>query len=430
MITKNIRRMSSRRGFGILFAALVLPSVSYLSFRVHYKIFPRDEPVFVQGHTPKTDSLVSMTSKITTPGLSTVVKQLKSTFRPSDRPDIISAIPILKEINTANSTVRETINAGPITGTVKPSLVPLGPNSSITSDAPHSKSGYLFNSTEDIFKNLTKPSGGTTLFTYIPEDEYLKSNWNNYTSSPAMRTYLNYPLLITGEDICLRDVPFLLIIIPSVVDNRAHRDAIRKTWLGAAETNSWPQAQVRKKIKHIFLFGLKVDRKREDLRILKNESILYNDIVVADFEDSYRNLTIKMLVGLQWVLKFCNMAEFALKVDQDTFINAPLMVEYLLHVRDNIDNDTFVVGLKYIRSKPPVVRGGRWGVAKEEFPLPFYPIYLYGHTYAVSRASVGVIVSAAERVRLIAPEDAFITGILTKLSGVPRLDAPCFTVVG
>ncbi|CAL1531598.1 unnamed protein product [Lymnaea stagnalis] len=422
MFGRNIRRMNSRRAFDVMFVALVLTTLSYLSVEIHYIKYRRYEPVGLQEHIPIGDSLVSMSPEVTTRSLSTDVDRKKSIFRTSGGSDIFSAMTISNE---TDSTVTKTISE---TGIAKPSSTPLGLNSSITSDAPQSKSGYFFYSTEDLFKNLTKPSGGTTLFTYIPEDEYLKSNWNNYTSSPAVKTYFNYPLLITGEDICLRDVPFLLIFIPSVVDNRERRDAIRRTWLRAAETNSWPQAHVRKKIKHIFLFGLKVDRKKEDLQILKNESILYNDIVVADFEDSYRNLTIKILVGLKWVLKFCNMAEFALKVDQDTFINVPLMVEYLLHVRWKLVTDNFVVGLRHGYDKPEVVRSGNWGVAEEEYPLPFYPRYLYGHTYAVSRGGVGVIVSAAERVRLIAPEDAFITGILTKLSGVPRLDAPCFTM--
>ena len=63
------------------------------------------------------------------------------------------------------------------------------------------------------------------------------------------------------------------------------------------------------------------------------ESSKYHDVVAADFVDSYRNLTLKMMVGLKWVSRFCPHSRFVLKCDLDTFVNLPLLTRILPSIR-------------------------------------------------------------------------------------------------
>ncbi|CAL1531596.1 unnamed protein product [Lymnaea stagnalis] len=279
-----------------------------------------------------------------------------------------------------------------------------------------------------LFRNITKTSTDHKLFIPIPQEAYLMENKSFFEIKPSIHPVNHsFSFLITGESVC-QETPFLLVVIPSVIDHREMREAIRRTWIKAAETNSWPRANVTVRLKHIFLFGYNKNSKLQDFRRLLRESHEHRDVVMVDFEDSYRNLTIKILSGLRWMTSFCPRAEFLLKVDEDTFINAPLMTELLLRVRQEERTGKYVLGLRHAYRQPVVARHGKWAVSKEEYPLDYYPHYLYGHTYAISRLGVGELLDKSKYARIIAPEDAYITGILPKISGIPRLGAPSFAV--
>ncbi|BFZ02778.1 hypothetical protein BsWGS_05817 [Bradybaena similaris] len=287
-------------------------------------------------------------------------------------------------------------------------------------------SKYLFFSPELLTQNISKYEH--EWFRNVSEEDYLAANLSVFNKGNIIENRLNDSYLIKGDNICKGVQPFLLVIIPSVASNAAERDAIRWTWLRAAETNSWPRAFIRDHIKHIFLFGRQDNVRNESYQQLLHESTIVGDIVMADFDDTYRNLSRKILTGLSWVRQYCPQAQFVLKADQDTFINVPLMLELLHKAAAALKNDSFVMGLQHMYAKPLVVRSGRWGVSEEEYPLIFYPRYLYGHTYVLNRKAMMDIIDTAPYVSLISPEDAFITGILPKVAGVLRITAASFTV--
>jgi len=47
----------------------------------------------------------------------------------------------------------------------------------------------------------------------------------------------------------------------------------------------------------------------------------HKDLVQGNFIDSYRNLTLKAVLGLRWLSQYCRQAPFVIKTDDDTFIN-------------------------------------------------------------------------------------------------------------
>ncbi|RCN42330.1 hypothetical protein ANCCAN_11701 [Ancylostoma caninum] len=55
--------------------------------------------------------------------------------------------------------------------------------------------------------------------------------------------------------------------------------------------------------------------------LLENEVNNYGDILVADFEDTYKNLTLKNLAGLRYVLVACPEVPAVLKMDDDVAWN-------------------------------------------------------------------------------------------------------------
>ncbi len=52
----------------------------------------------------------------------------------------------------------------------------------------------------------------------------------------------------------------------------------------------------------------------EDLKAIQEEHQLYGDIVQGSFLESYRNLTLKAVMGLKWVTTYCSNAKYVIKV--------------------------------------------------------------------------------------------------------------------
>jgi len=59
------------------------------------------------------------------------------------------------------------------------------------------------------------------------------------------------------------------------------------------------------------------------------EKEVYNDFIKADFQDSYRNLTLKTVHMLDWVQSYCSHAKFFMKTDDDVFLNVPAILNFL-----------------------------------------------------------------------------------------------------
>ncbi|RUS73123.1 hypothetical protein EGW08_019121 [Elysia chlorotica] len=280
---------------------------------------------------------------------------------------------------------------------------------------------------DSMFVNITKIAKTKHIAAVVPDDFYLAQNQDVFNNRTSVINELNYDFYIPGSNVCDgKKSLFLLIIIPSVAGDVETRKTIRQTWLGAGERELWPRAKVGVVVKHIFLLGV---RPRMNHTLLKAESALHGDLVIADFKDSYRNLTTKVLVGLKWTTQFCPQAQMVLKVDQDTMVNLPLMVRLLQYTRQTMGgaSSSFVMGLAHLY--PVVAREGRWFVSKDEYHLPYYPVYMYGHTYAMSAPGATTrLLEAARYFPLLGPEDAFITGVLPKMSGVSRVASYAFTV--
>ncbi|NXG11142.1 B3GT1 galactosyltransferase, partial [Sakesphorus luctuosus] len=63
---------------------------------------------------------------------------------------------------------------------------------------------------------------------------------------------------------------------------------------------------------------------------LREEDELHRDLLQQDFLDTYHNLTLKTLMGLEWVSRFCPGATYVMKADHDVFLNVEFLVRRLL----------------------------------------------------------------------------------------------------
>ncbi|KAL0186161.1 hypothetical protein M9458_017831, partial [Cirrhinus mrigala] len=144
----------------------------------------------------------------------------------------------------------------------------------------------------------------------------------------------SFPMLLDAPDKCggpqnSADV-FLLLVIKSSPENYDRREVLRKTWAKERQHKGvW--------IRRVFISGTSrtgFEKSRLN-RLLKIENSENKDILQWDFHDSFFNLTLKQVLFLEWMDRWCPHARFLLNGDDDIFGNTFNMVEYLQSQKGN-----------------------------------------------------------------------------------------------
>ncbi|XP_046558771.1 beta-1,3-galactosyltransferase 2-like [Haliotis rubra] len=138
-------------------------------------------------------------------------------------------------------------------------------------------------------------------------------NRSVYPSLGHMKYILNNP------DVCSPNKEVtLLFVVHSAWHNIQQRQVMRQTFLNQTY---FPQHT----IKAVFLLGLNVYNLSNER--VEEENSVYKDIIQGDFMDTYRNLTYKFSLGLQWIVSFCPAARFVIKIDDDTVMDTYRFLE-------------------------------------------------------------------------------------------------------
>ncbi|XP_078495847.1 beta-1,3-galactosyltransferase 5-like [Ciona intestinalis] len=200
------------------------------------------------------------------------------------------------------------------------------------------------------------------------------------------------------------DDHLLLILVKSSVHHFDERRAIRETW---GSTSNISNVQ----IKVAFLLGLSTNDSHQHNVLVEDHQ--HGDIVVGSYYDAYRNLTVKSLVGLQWSYQFCGNADFVLLVDDDAFLNLPIILQsYILNTKSSTKRNVLHCGNRLLKNAE-VERKGKYSVPKEVYDLPIYPDYCNGICFIMSQDIARTLYLTSKRTHAdIAIDDAYITGIL------------------
>ena len=207
--------------------------------------------------------------------------------------------------------------------------------------------------------------------------------------------------------------PYLVILVHSHVLNSARRDAVRETWGRITRDYDNPHH-----VTLYFLLGL--PEKRDDMAPVDKEARLYRDILQWNFIDSYKNLSVKSLLGMQWVSKHCQNAKFIMKADDDVYLNITHILQFITDVsrQDTFNSSNYLVG--HINRKSPVLRIGQWGVSISNYPLNTYPPYCSGAAYVMALPTAQQLCkefATRSELTILPVEDVFITGIMAALAG-------------
>uniref|UniRef100_UPI0037E9BCA4 beta-1,3-galactosyltransferase 2-like n=1 Tax=Semicossyphus pulcher TaxID=241346 RepID=UPI0037E9BCA4 len=207
-------------------------------------------------------------------------------------------------------------------------------------------------------------------------------------------------------------VPFLVILIATEARQVEARNAIRQTW--GNESVAPTLGIVR-----LFMLG----KRSGELgllqqKMLEAESRRYHDIIQQDFADTYNNLTLKTLMGLNWVAIHCPQASYVMKTDTDMFVNTEYLIYKLL--RPEVKPLTnYLTGHNMRDFSPNRDKQNKWYMSVEEYPGDRYPPFCSGTGYVFS----GDLATKIYRTSLSIPhlhlEDVYVGVCLAKLGLEP-----------
>ena len=178
----------------------------------------------------------------------------------------------------------------------------------------------------------------------------------------------------------------LLVFVTSSIEHDNKRQSLRQSWLIASKTN-------KSNMRYIFILGETVNKTLPPKLIKEAEE--FNDIVIANFQDTYRNLTLKTIAGFHWAKKHCAHARFVMKADDDVYVNIPSLIDVLTQ-----ENEDFSLGL-LLRNKPPIrIKNHKWFLSREDYPNTTYPDYYSGPGYVLSMKQVLGILPTTSQISL------------------------------
>lgn len=205
---------------------------------------------------------------------------------------------------------------------------------------------------------------------------------------------------------------FLLVSMHSALGNFEQRKRQRFSCLKVSEVTG-------KRIVSLFLVGESADE-RVNSRI-KEESGKYKDIIMGNFLDTYRNLTLKTLMGLKWASAFCPLSKYVMKADDDAVINLKNVVNLL----STAPPREYIVGHLFSKNRPVRDPRNKWFTSEKDYPGLFYPPYLNGMAYVMSGDLAESLFQVSPAVPLFPLEDVYV-GMLLKRLRIKAISEPCF----
>ncbi|KAH3867773.1 hypothetical protein DPMN_030909 [Dreissena polymorpha] len=221
-----------------------------------------------------------------------------------------------------------------------------------------------------------------------------------------------YEYILNNENSCKENI--LVLILVNIAPNKVNeRDQIRNTWGSITKVSG-------ASVVTLFVVAQTPDGKIQTQ--LEYESEQHRDIIQGNFLDSYRNLTIKSVMDLDWVHRFCNKTKFILKVDDDTMVDVYHLVKFLLQKSPDGNTRNFLYCSSFKNQGPVRYPDDKWFVPKHEYPYSKYPTYCEGFAYIMSYDVSMQLYNASTQVKFYWIDDVYITGFAAYKAGVRHID--------
>ncbi|XP_076999508.1 beta-1,3-galactosyltransferase 9 [Tamandua tetradactyla] len=230
-----------------------------------------------------------------------------------------------------------------------------------------------------------------------------------------LRSNLSRYYILSQPEVCKGKNIFLLSLIFSNPGDGTRRDLIRKTWGNVTSVRGHP-------ILTLFALGMPVLVTTQ--QEIDKESLKNNDIIEGIFLDSSENQTLKIIAMTQWAVTFFPNALFILKVDEEMFVNLPSLVDYLLNLKELLED--IYVGRVIHQDTPNRDPHSQEFIPLNEYPGKYYPDYCSGEAFIMSQDVAGMMYVVSKEVPIMVPADVFV-GICAKFIGLTPIHSSRFS---
>lgn len=221
----------------------------------------------------------------------------------------------------------------------------------------------------------------------------------------------HFEYIVNPVNMCRDKNLTYIVYVHSAPMNFKKRQMIRQTWGGKS-------VLLKYNMRIIFCMGV-VDDSVTMQRVLM-ESNRYGDILVKDFQDTYRNLTHKAVAALKWVTDNCQNVSYVIKSDDDILIDIDALMGILTSSQvKKYGNEKLILcnlwsNMKVIRDKR-----SKWYISEEEFAKEFFPPYCSGSIYVMTWDVVRDMYEVSRYTEFFWVDDFYVTGLLVqKIDGV------------
>uniref|UniRef100_A0AC34FY09 Hexosyltransferase n=1 Tax=Panagrolaimus sp. ES5 TaxID=591445 RepID=A0AC34FY09_9BILA len=209
------------------------------------------------------------------------------------------------------------------------------------------------------------------------------------------------------------DMAKLLIIIPTRPSAFKTRMAIRNSWLKNTSSS----------VTHRFFIGSTSDESVQKLN--QKEFQNFNDLIISNLHDSYKNISLKTFAMFQWQQLYCPKVQYVHKADDDTVIDIPRLQYWIKKNFKQISQfyyEKVIFGKIWVNIRPSRDPQNKWYVSEKQWKENVFPDYCSGPNYLLTSKSVNLLIDEARNHVLNSVEDLLFTGIIAESAGIQRID--------
>ena len=209
-----------------------------------------------------------------------------------------------------------------------------------------------------------------------------------------------------------------IVIATSAAENSHRRMLLRETY-GNNDTYE------NRRFKLFFFVGKSGEASVNDDVVKEFQQ--YRDVVVGDFVDSFRNSSLKLMLGLNWISEYCNKSPYFIKVNDDTLVNMFEVGKVLdkTSITKNFIMCSVIEDKQIMRFKNDMEYCRESGICVEEEDLvgfTKYPKHCHGAMYVFSNDLLQRLLNAMSETVFFWQGDVYVTGLVPQRLGIRYVD--------
>jgi len=205
----------------------------------------------------------------------------------------------------------------------------------------------------------------------------------------------------------------MVSFIKSEAKNTKRREFIRRTWASIKYTENG---------RLLFVFVIGKPTSNKTFNLVEEETKRYEDILMFDGPDDYRNITRKTLSGMQWAYENLPSSFYYSSADDDFMIDVAALDDNIMkaiNTTKHLPHFPFLciyslAGTDIYRNKD-----SKYYVPIEEYPNATWPKACLGGFYTTRVDTIAKVWKQANQESLVRMDDVWITGVVRQKAGIP-----------